>query len=210
MFPKETIVEREPSMGRKKRYDRGVLIGKAVEIFRDHGYAGSSAKMLSDGLGVNPNSLYSEFGSKQGLFNAALQRYDEEVVERSFGPLEAEGAGVSEVRALLEFYGSAADGPAVGRGCLLCNTAVEFGPKDPSGAEFVQRYFERLSNAFSRALSNAQERGDLRASADPKEEACFFTASVLGLFVMLRAKASPALIKSASKIAIQHLETLCN
>ena len=35
MFPKETIVKREPSMGRKKRYDRGVLIGKAVEIFRD-------------------------------------------------------------------------------------------------------------------------------------------------------------------------------
>jgi hypothetical protein len=34
----------------------------------------------------------------------ALQRHDDEVIQRSFGPLEASGAGVPEVRALLEFY----------------------------------------------------------------------------------------------------------
>jgi len=195
-------------MGRKKNYDRDVLIGKAVEIFRDHGFAGSSTQMLVEGLGVNRYSLYAEFGSKQALFDAALQRYDEEVIERNFGPLEALGAGIAEVRALLEFYRSAGEGPASGRGCLLCNTAVEFGPNDPSGAEFVQRYFERLSEAFYAALDNAHGRGELRRSVDPQKEASFFTASVLGLFVMLRAKAPPTVIESASRVAIDHLEAL--
>ena len=134
-------------MGRKKSYDRDVLVRKAMEIFRDHGFAGTSAEMLVEGLGVNRYSLYAESGSKQALFDAALQRYDDEVLERNFGPLEAPGAGIDEVRALLEFFGSAGKGPASGRGCLLCNTAVEFGPEDPSGAGFVQRYFARLSEA---------------------------------------------------------------
>ena len=195
-------------MGRKKSYDRELLIGKAMEIFRDHGFAGTSAEMLVQGLGVNRFSLYTEFGSKQGLFDAALRRYDEEVVERNFGPLEAPGAGINEIRALLEFFGTASEGPASGRGCLLCNTAVEFGSNDPSGAGFVQRYFERLSKAFCSALGNAHDKGELRPSVDPCTEAGFFTATVLGMFVMLRAKASPTVVGDAVRIAIEHLEAL--
>ena len=195
-------------MGRKKSYDRDELVEKAVEIFRDHGFAGTSAEMLSEGLGVNRYGIYAEFGSKQGLFDATLQHYNDVAVTRNFGPLEAPGAGMDEVRALLEFFGSADDSPALGRGCLLCNTAVEFGPDDPSGAGFVQRYFQRLSGAFYAALDNAQNQGELRPSVDPRKEADFFTASVLGLFVMLRAKAPPKTIENTALVAINHLEAL--
>jgi len=195
-------------MGRKKGYQREVLIGKAVEIFRDHGFASTSAEMLVQGLGVSRYSLYAEFESKQGLFDAALRRYDDEAVERNFGPLEAPGAGIAEIRALLEFFGSADKSPAWGRGCLLCNTAVEFGPDDPSGAGFVQRYFARLSEAFSAALHNASGNGELRPSVKPRTEAGFFTASVLGMFVMLRAKAPSTVVEDAARVAIGYLEAL--
>jgi len=195
-------------MGRKKSYHREELIGKAVEIFRDHGFGSTSAEMLVQGLGVNRYSLYAEFGSKQGLFDAALQRYDEEVMERNFGPLEAPGAGIDEVRALLDFFGTAGEGPASGRGCLLCNTAVEFGPDDPTGAGYVQRYFDRLSRAFHTALENAHSTGELRPSVEPRAEAGFFTASVLGMFVMLRAKAPTMVVEDAARVAIEHLEAL--
>ena len=195
-------------MGRNKTYDRDVLIEKAMEIFRDHGFAGTSTQMLVEALGVNRYSVYAEFGSKQELFDAALKRYDEKVIQRSFGPLEGPGAGIAEVRALLEFFGNAKKSPALGRGCLLCNTAVEFGPDDPSGAGFVQRYFKRLSMAFKAALEHARSQGKLHQSVDPRTEADFFTACVLGLFVMLRAKAPSSVIKSAAGVAIEHLEAL--
>ena len=179
-----------------------------MEIFRDHGFAGTSAEMLVEGLGVNRYSLYAEFGSKQALFYAAPQRYNEQIVGRSFGRLESPEAGVDEIRALLEFYGTAGLGIATGRGCLLCNTAVEFGRHDPTGSGFVQKYFDRLSGAFCRALSNARDRGELPQSVNPQTEAAFFTASVLGLFVMLRAKAPKKSIQDAVRVAIKHLETL--
>ena len=148
-------------MGRKKNYNREALSEKAMEIFRDHGFAGTSTQMLVEGLGVNRFSLYAEFENKQKLFDAALERYDQKIVKRNFAPLEAPDAGVKEVRTLLKFFASAINGPTAGRGCLLCNTAVEFGSEDPSGAGFVQQYFKRLSKAFYNALNNAYNNGEL-------------------------------------------------
>jgi len=196
-------------VGRKKNYDRTQLIEEAMEIFRDHGFAGTTSQMLVDGLGVNRFSLYAEFGNKQGLFDAVLEQYNHVVVERNFGPLESPGAGIEEIRRLLEFFASASHSPASGRGCLLCNTAVEFGPMDPSGSQFVQRYFKRLSKAFHQALANAKREGKLRDSVALKEEADFFTSATLGLFVMIRARAPAKIIENAATIAIRHLEGLC-
>lgn len=195
-------------MGRRKTYDRDDLVERSMEMFRDHGYAGTSTQMLVDTLGVNRYSLYAEFGDKQTLFDAALERYFDEVIEPRFAPLEAPDAGIDDVRVVFEFYASQADGVASGRGCLLCNTAIELGPLDPSDAGFVQRYFQRLSSAIHAALANARDAGQLAGDVDPREEAEFFTASILGLFVMLRATASPASIEHAARAAINHLDTL--
>jgi TetR/AcrR family transcriptional repressor of nem operon len=195
-------------MGRKKSYDRDELIDKAVVMFHDHGFAGTSAEMLSEHLGVNRYGIYAEFGSKQGLFEAALQRYDENTVGQNFGPLEAPDAGIEEIRALVAFFGTTDGSPALGRGCFICNTAVEFGPSDPGGSGFVQRYFERLSKAFYSALSNAFDRGEIANTVNTQEEADFFTASVLGLAVMLRAKAPANIVQNAARTTIRHLEEL--
>ena len=196
-------------MGRKKNYDRDELLEKAMEIFRDHGFANTSTQMLVEGLGVNRFSLYTEFANKQVLFDEALERYNSVVVERNFGPLESKTAGIAEIRLLLDFFALASRGPASGRGCLLCNTAVEFGSTDPGGSKFVQRYFKRITKAFYNALTNANNRGELRDSVLLREEADFFTATTLGLFVMIRAKAPPKVIENAAKMAIAHLDGLC-
>ncbi len=197
-------------MGRKKKYDRDILITKAMELFRDHGFAGTSSQMLVEGLGVNRFSLYSEFENKQKLFEAALEQYNQVVVERRFGPLEAPDAGASDIRQLLEFFAAAIEGPAAGRGCLLCNSAVEFGSDDPSGERFVEKYFKRLSRAFYKALNNAYSDGELKCSVTIQAEADYFTASILGLFVMIRAQAPVSIVKNAAEKSIEHLNSLCN
>ncbi len=193
-------------MGRKKTHSKDELLLKAMEIFREHGFAGTSADMLVERIGVSRYSLYSDFGNMQGLFEAALERYNDDVIDRRFGPLERPTAGLAEVYELLDFYGSAGDGPAAGRGCMLCNTAVEFGPEDPTGSAAIQRYFERLSGAFRNALGNAQKQGHLAGALDTRKEADLLTSVVLGLFVMIRAKAPKTTIKFAADAAKGRLE----
>ncbi|MBI1417680.1 MAG: TetR family transcriptional regulator [Limimaricola sp.] len=195
-------------MGRKKNQSRDEVLNKAMQAFRAHGYGGTSADMLVDQTGVSRYSLYADFGSKQGLFAAALERYDAQVISHSFGPLEQADAGLDEISALLASYGSAWNGHAAGKGCLLCNTAVEFGAEDPTDAGLIHLYFRRLSSAFANALGNAQRRGQVRSALDTSAEADFLTALVLGLFVMIRAKAPTAMIENAAGLAISHVAGL--
>ncbi|WP_150522840.1 TetR/AcrR family transcriptional regulator [Roseibium sediminis] len=195
-------------MGRRKTHSREELLLKAMQVFREKGYAGTSADLLVERIGVSRYSLYSDFGSKQGLFEAALQRYNDDVISLRFGPLEQPDASLQHILDLLAFYGEAADGPAAGLGCLLCNTAVEFGADDPSGDKFVERYFERLSGAFANALKNARKAGQLMPNVDVSQEADFLTSVVVGLFVLIRAKAPIPVIRHAAKAAQIHCETL--
>lgn len=195
-------------MGRKKTHSRDEILVKAMEVFRETGFAGTTAEMLVERLGVSRYSLYSDFENLQALFEAALERYNDEIIDKRFGPLELPGAGLEDIVDLLEFYGAAGEGPASGKGCLLCNTAVEFGPSDPTGRRATKRYFARLGGAFQNALSNAQAVGALPPNIDVQEEADLLTSVVLGLFVMIRAKAPSQSIENAANSAKERISNL--
>ena len=116
-----------------KQYDRTELLDRAVELFRRQGYTGTSTAELVAELGVNRKSMYAEFGSKQGLFESALERYDQEHLSNVLAPIEAPDAGADTIRDAFAGYAAASEGWERGRGCLLCNTAVERAALDPGG-----------------------------------------------------------------------------
>jgi len=195
-------------VGRKKSYEPEKLVETAMGLFHAHGFAGTSTQMLVEKLGVNRNSMYAEFGSKQALFDAALLRYEKQFMNDVFGPLEGADANLDSIAALFERFGKDAVGPASGLGCLLCNAAVELAGDDSSGERFVQRYFGRVQAAFQNALANARRTGELLGGVVVVDEARFLTATALGIFVMVRARSAPILVQGAGRAAKRHLNTL--
>ncbi len=193
-------------MGRRKKLNEQELLDRAIHVFRRDGFAGSSADVLVKETGASRYNLYSSYVSKEGLFAAALDRYNEAIINARFGPLEQPDADIEDVSVLLEFYGDAGSGPVAGLGCLLCNTAIEFGGRNQPDA--VSRYFERLSGAFKNALDNALSKSQLRAEVDTVALSDFLCATVLGLFVLIRAKADPESIRNAAMQAQSYLESL--
>ena len=61
-------------MGRPRGFDEEQVVSAAAELFVERGYEGTSVDDLVTGLGVHRGSLYKAFGSKRGLFVAALRR----------------------------------------------------------------------------------------------------------------------------------------
>ena len=59
-----------------------MALARALETFRDTGFAATSLDDLSAAMGINRPSLYSAFGDKRELFLKAYARYRAEVVER--------------------------------------------------------------------------------------------------------------------------------
>jgi TetR/AcrR family transcriptional repressor of nem operon len=193
-------------MGATKQYDRTDLLDRAIELFRQHGFNGTSTAMLVDELEVNRKSMYAEFGSKQGLFEAALERYSLRHLSRVLAPIEEKDAGVEAIRDAFAQYASASEGWARGRGCLMCNTAVERGALDPGAGRYVAAYLERLTRAFRNALVNAQRSGDIGEDADPDELAAFFTTALIGVAACVRAEAPPQQVHSACRVATSVLD----
>ena len=59
-------------MGRKRSFDDDEVLARAREVFLEHGYEGTSIDALVKATGLLRGSLYGAFGSKRGMFVAAL------------------------------------------------------------------------------------------------------------------------------------------
>lgn len=193
-------------MGRRKKLSEQELLDRAMHVFRRDGFAGSSAEVLVRETGASRYNLYSSYGSKEDLFAAALDRYNQQIIGARFGALEHSEADLDDVLALLEFYGAAGSGTVAGIGCLLCNTAIEFGGQNPPDA--VQQYFDRLGGAFKNALDNTLAKSQLRPEVDTAALSDFLCASMLGLFVLIRANADPERIQNAALQTQSYLASL--
>jgi len=193
-------------MGRRKSYDRDLVVQQAMELFWQHGFQGTSSRMLSAEIGINPFSLSSEFGSKQGLFEAALAQYLEDVT-RIFAPLSSPDACLEDIRQLFSSYASFARTPAGKRGCFLTNVAAEASPSDIT-QPVVDSYVRVISSGFDNCLRLAKKQGELRQDVIVLDEARFFLATVLGFFVIMRSNTQPALLKGAINAANRHLDSL--
>ncbi|MBT8494475.1 MAG: TetR/AcrR family transcriptional regulator [Deltaproteobacteria bacterium] len=189
-----------------KQYDRTELLDRATDLFHRQGFNGTSTAALVEELGVNRKSMYAEFGSKQGLFEAALDHYNSTSLSAVLAAVEADAAGTDAIRSTFAGFASASEDWAQGRGCLLCNTAVERAVLDPACGDHVDAYFDRLTNAFRNALHNGQLAGDVSETADLDELAAFFTMALVGIATLAKGRAHPDQIHAACRVATNTLD----
>jgi TetR/AcrR family transcriptional repressor of nem operon len=193
-------------VGRAKQYERTELLDRAIELFRRQGFNGTTTAELVAELGVNRKSMYAEFGSKQKLFEAALERYDHENLSRVLAPIEAPDAGADAIRKAFAGYASASEGWFRGRGCLMANTAVERAALDPGSRQHVDGYLDRLTQAFLHALGNAQRHGEIDADANLDELAGFLTTALIGVAACIRGEAPPEQLRATSTVVASVLD----
>jgi TetR/AcrR family transcriptional repressor of nem operon len=191
-------------MGRPKTYERETVARKAMEVFWMHGFEAASIRMLTEHMGINRYSLFAEFNSKQELFEVAMARYNDEVVTRHFGRLEAPGAGLDELLAVFDSFAELAKSDAAEFGCFLTNVATERGPHDGQSRSAVQGYIERIERAVAGALSNAKRGGILAADVSVDDLSRLVTSSLLGLWVFQRARISPEAAAGVAR-AMRHI-----
>ena len=61
-------------MPRPKTFAVEAALDRAMELFRERGYAATTVQEVVETLGVSRSSIYITFGDKQGLFVQVLRR----------------------------------------------------------------------------------------------------------------------------------------
>jgi len=150
--------------GRPRTFDAETALDKAMKVFWEKGYEGSSLPELTEAMGMNRPSLYAVFGNKENLFRMALERYG-----ATHDPLFNAALEQPTARAVVEHFlrGNAdaqteAENP---HGCLVINGALACSDDAlPIRHSLIER--RAASEAKLRArLERAKVDGDLPAES---------------------------------------------
>jgi len=115
-------------MPRPREYDEQEVLTAAMHAFRREGYAHISVAELESATGLRPSSLYHAFGDKAGLFRRALDHYVSTLVEPRLILYAGPRATLDDLEQLfLTLFQPPYDD---GYGCLVVNSAAEFGSTD--------------------------------------------------------------------------------
>ena len=170
----------------EKTFDLDEATDKAISVFWQKGYEGTSISDLVEGMGINKGSLYNAFGSKKALFDRALLRYDRKIRQKSLRELEALEDPVLAVSTLFDGLIAETRDDAANRGCLLVNTALELPNQNPDVQNMVTGALRDFEDFFRRLIVQGQKRGSIPAEADPRAASKSLLALVVGLRVLAR------------------------
>lgn len=173
-------------------------------LFWKQGYRATPMPRLTELLGIGSGSLYAAFGSKDGLYAQALQRYCEGLVAALDRDVRAGDDIRTALRRLLLAMVTA-DAADPERGCLLVNAIVERAAHDGTVRQ-VRTAMAAIEAVLAEALERARVRGELSGERSPVEVARFLTTFIQGLHVMSQARADRAFLEPAVAVALRVLD----
>lgn len=149
-------------MGRSRSFDEAAVLDRAMHAFRRYGYGGLSIKRLEEETGLTSGSIYNAYGDKDGLFRAALAHYVDGFVGHRMAAHAGSSATLDDLERL--FLTLFREPMTDGYGCLVTNSAVEFGGAGMSTPADVGRALDMVASGIRAVL--AREIGSDRAETE--------------------------------------------
>ena len=168
-------------LGRPRKFDIEHKAEAAMWLFWKQGYRATATRDLEAALGLSQSSLYNAFGSKWGIMEAALDRYEVLFGKELLEPLERSDGldGIDAFFTSLKrwVFGSGR------RGCMLANLTAEDGGETVMFADRWNKTRERLHRAFVASLTQARNSGEMHPAIDIQSRAELLRTLAHGLSV---------------------------
>jgi TetR/AcrR family transcriptional regulator, transcriptional repressor for nem operon len=168
-------------MVNKVKFERENVIRVASQLFWQKGFHATSTRDLQEAINMRPGSIYSAFGSKEGLYSESLKDYTVQMKTQIEGFLSNADSVLEGLRAFVENIVIKTKGCSPSALCMLVKANSEFAEKDSNLYELslaLTAQFEAyLSQLFEQAINN----GELNNTLSGLEYARFFQVQFTGL-----------------------------
>jgi len=177
-------------------YDPERALSDAMHVFWRLGYEATSLTELLKAMGLSKSSFYQGFGGKKELFLLCLDRYAKELCGVLQAELAVSRTGLEFIEKVLLTSAGEARRRGARYGCLLMNTASEFGQSDPEIAAHLSADFAALRRLLASAVLRGQQDGSVTGDGDAESLAKFLLSSLGGIKTMVKAGAGEAEVKA--------------
>lgn len=186
---------------RPRAFEEELAVDAAMRLFWRQGYHATSAADLVEATQLSRSSLYGAFKDKRGILESALQRYRQ---AQSAGLVEllAENGPLRPRLALILHHTveMSAAGPCAG--CLMVNTAVEFGSTDEGIRDIVRANVTEVEQALAKAIARAKASGDFSSKKSARKLARYFFHQLTALRVTAKVIDDPEFFSDAIEVAM--------
>ncbi len=176
--------------GRPRSFDRDQVLDSAITVFWAKGYDGASIDDLTRAMGIARPSLYGAFGSKHGLFMAAIDRYAATHGSRAFRAFQSEPDTRKAVAAFFETSILCTTLRGKPRGCLIANVVTETAQHDASVRNKLAGMFAETDAAIANRFRADQAQGHLTDDQDTESMARMVVSVTHSIAARARAGAS--------------------
>lgn len=172
-------------MARHPQYNRNSALHKAVGLFWEKGYHGSSLKQIEQTLDMRPGSIYAAFGSKDELFSEALALYAEQGGEELAGHMQEYDSIVDGLQAYLHKVAmSCLQEGCPSRACMIVKTLLETSRTNDTLADQARVVLAAIESTLVSLLEQAKSRGELARGTDCNRLARLLQSQIMGLRAM--------------------------
>jgi len=190
-------------MGRQQRHDRTETVEKAMNLFWQNGFTGTSMRDLEKCLDMRPGSIYANFGSKEQLYMESLDLYDAKCSEDFQGHIDRaatfmEGLGHHIKQILLD--------PESSCTCMLVKTLADIPAGNDALKEKAHQMIRKFENSLVTELEKARTVGDIGPEGDIRSLARFIQVQVMGLRAYAEKQKSTTILNALMEDAIGAIE----
>ncbi len=193
-------------MARTREFDTAAAVEAAMEAFRRSGYEGTSIQDLVDATGVGRGSLYAAFGSKEGLYRAALDLYHRHYAEPLVRLLHGGTPAKELLREVMTGVVDTVARDGNRRACLIVGAATERARHDAKVGERLRATIDTLESELFEVIVRAQASGEIPGRHSATDLARFLVTGMQGLRVMAAITPDRAALMASAEVALACLD----
>lgn len=176
-------------MARLREFDEDKVLDAAMQLFWEKGFEATSLSDLTSRMGIQRPSIYSTFGDKRGLFEAALRRYTSSHAAYVRTNLQNISSVKEAFRSFFEnMVAKEYEKKSPNWGCFCINSMVELAPHDEKFEILTREHQMYLSVIFQETIERGLHSGELNTDINSKGLAQTLVISLIGLTVFMKAR----------------------
>ncbi|MFE6796305.1 TetR/AcrR family transcriptional regulator [Paenibacillus chitinolyticus] len=193
-------------MGRIREFDEDQVLDAAMQLFWEKGYEATSLSDLTSRMGIQRPSIYSAFGGKKELFEAALRKYTMTRASLIRAKLQSNPSVKEGFRTFFEdvIAEEYAENPR--KGCFCINTMVELAPHDEKFEILTREHQMYLAVIFEETIERGIQSGELEIGVNAKALSQALLVSLIGLTVLIKSRPERSFIDNSIEVVLTLLK----